>query len=68
LSLDYLSVPVVTRFLSPGRRWFAHGGFDVGFLLDARLKDVNTGAEKNVKDAVNGSDLMMLVGGGPLPA
>jgi hypothetical protein len=66
LSLDYLSIPLLARFLSPGRAWFANGGFDLGLLLDASLKDITTGAEKNVKSAINSVDLMMLVGAGTI--
>ena len=64
LRLDYLSVPVMARFLSAGGFWFVNGGFDLSFLLDASLEDVNAGGTKDVTSALNSVDLMMLVGVG----
>lgn len=64
LRLNYLSVPLMARFLSAGGSWFVNGGFDFSFLLNASLEDVNTGGTKDVTSALNGFDLMMLVGAG----
>jgi hypothetical protein len=64
LSLDYISIPVMARFLSSGGSWFVNGGFDFGFLLDASLEDVNTGSSADVKEAVNPFDVMMIIGAG----
>lgn len=64
LSLDYVSIPVMAKFLSPGGSWFLNGGVDVGILLDASLKDVNAGPEADVTDAVNEFDVMMVLGVG----
>ena len=62
LSLDYVSIPVMAKFLSPGGSWFLNGGVDVGILLDASLKDVNAGPKTDVTDAVNDFDVMMVLG------
>jgi len=64
LTLDYVSIPVLARFLSSGGSWFVNGGFDVGFLLDASLEDVNTGSSADVANSVNSFDLMMILGVG----
>jgi len=64
LSLDYISIPVMARFLSAGGSWFVNGGFDFGILLDASLEDVNTGSSADVKESVNPFDVMMIVGVG----
>jgi hypothetical protein len=66
LTLDYLSIPVVARFLSPGGSWFFNGGVDVGFLLDASLKDRTTGSTNTVESSINGVDVMMILGAGAI--
>jgi hypothetical protein len=66
LSLGYFSIPVMARFMSPRRSWFVNGGLDCGFLLNASLSDVNTGGSVDVKNFINGLDLMMIVGVGGL--
>ena len=64
LSLDYFSLPVIARFMTPGGSWFVNGGLDLGYLLDASLKSINTGSEVGVKNYINEVDLAMLVGVG----
>jgi hypothetical protein len=64
LSLDYFSIPVMARFMSQQGSWFVNGGLDCAFLLNASLTDVNAGGSVDVKNFVNGLDLMMLVGVG----
>jgi hypothetical protein len=64
LSLDYISFPVMARFLSSGGSWFVNGGFDFGFLLDASLEDVNAGSSADVKESINNFDVMMILGVG----
>jgi len=64
LTLDYLSIPLVARFLTPGSSWFINGGVTLDFLLDASMKNVPTGTTRSVKDLVNSVDLAMLFGGG----
>ncbi len=64
LSLDYISLPVIARFMTPGGSWFVNGGLDLGFLLDATLKNINTGSKAGVKNYINDVDLAMLVGVG----
>jgi len=64
LSLDYCSIPVMARFLTPGGSWFVNGGLDLGFLLAASARDVNAGRTADVKDFINSVDLMMLIGAG----
>jgi len=66
LSLDYFSIPVMARFTSPRGFWFVNGGFDCGFLLGASLSDLNAGGSVDVKNFINGLDLMMIVGAGVL--
>jgi hypothetical protein len=64
LTLDYLSIPLMARFLSPGGGWFINGGLDLGFLLDASLEDVNGGGTTDVRDFMNDLDLAMILGVG----
>ncbi len=64
LSLDYVSIPVMARFLSSSGSLFVNGGFDFGFLLDASLEDVNTGISADVKESINTFDVMMIFGVG----
>jgi len=64
LSLSYLSIPAMARFISPRGFWFVNGGLDCGFLLNASLSDLNAGGSVDVKNFVNGLDLMMIVGAG----
>jgi hypothetical protein len=64
LSLDYFSIPLIARFLAPGGVWFVNGGLDLGFLLSASLKNVQTESTADVKDLLNAVDLMMLLGVG----
>jgi Outer membrane protein beta-barrel domain len=64
LSLGYISIPVMARFLSPQRSWFVNGGLEAGFLHNASLSDVNAGGSVDVKNYVNGMDLMMILGVG----
>jgi hypothetical protein len=66
LSLDYLSVPVMARFVSQQGFWFVNGGLDFGFLLNASLSDVNAGGKVDVKKSINDLDLMMVFGVGRL--
>jgi hypothetical protein len=68
LTLDYGSIPVMARFLTPGGSWFVNGGLDLGFLLGASLEDRTTGGEADVETLINDTDLMMLFGvGGTIP-
>lgn len=64
LTLDYFSVPLMARFLTPGGTWFVNGGLDLSFLLDASLKDVNAGGTVDVQNLINDLDLMMILGVG----
>jgi hypothetical protein len=64
LSQDYISVPLIARFLTPGGSWFVNGGLDLGFLLDASLKTVSTGSKTEVRSYINEVDLMMVLGVG----
>jgi hypothetical protein len=64
LSFDYVSIPMMARFLAPGRVWFVNGGLDLGFLLSASLKNVQTESTADVKDLLNSVDLMMIIGVG----
>ena len=64
LSLGYLSIPAMARFISPRGFWFVNGGLDCGFLLNASLSDLNAGGSVDVKNFVNGLDLMMIIGAG----
>jgi hypothetical protein len=64
LTLDYFSIPLVARFLTPGGSWFVNGGLDLGFLLGADLKNVVTGSKSDVQSYINNVDLMMLLGVG----
>ncbi len=64
LTLDYVSIPVMARFLSSGGSWFVNGGLDFGFLLEASLEDVNTGSSADVKQSINTFDVMMIIGVG----
>jgi hypothetical protein len=64
LTMDYFSLPLMARFISPGKAWFVNGGFDLGFLLKALLEDVNAKRVADVKDAINTVDLAMLLGVG----
>ena len=64
LTLEYVSIPVMARFVSSGGAWFVNGGFDFGFLLDASLEDVNTGSSAYVKESINTFDVMMIIGVG----
>lgn len=66
LNLDYLSLPLTARFLSPRGAWFVNGGFDVGVLLKATLKDINAGGMADVKNSLNNFDFMMLFGVGAI--
>lgn len=66
LSLDYLSIPVMARFVSPRGFWFVNGGLDCGFLMGASLSDRTAGGSVDVKNFVNGVDLMMIIGTGVL--
>jgi hypothetical protein len=62
--LNYFSVPVMARFVSPQRAWFVNGGLECAFLLNASLSDVNAGGSVDVKNFVNDLDLMMIFGVG----
>lgn len=64
LTLDYVSIPVMCRFLSSGGSWFVNGGFDFGFLADASREDIRTGSSTDVKESVNNFDVMMIIGVG----
>jgi hypothetical protein len=64
VSLDYLSFPLLLRFLSEQRSWFVTGGVDIGFLLDASLKNLGTGTTTGVGSAFNEFDVMMIIGAG----
>jgi len=64
LTLDYVTTSVMARFMSPKGAWFVNGGLDCGFLLDASMRDVNAGGTVEVKEFVNGLDLMMILGAG----
>jgi hypothetical protein len=64
LSLDYFSIPIMARFLAPGRIWFVNGGLDLGFLLKGSLKNVPADRTVDVKDLLNSVDLMMIIGVG----
>jgi hypothetical protein len=64
VSLDYFSIPVIARFLTPGGFWFVNGGLDLAFLLDASRKDVTTGSTADVRHLLNDVDLSMLFGVG----
>jgi hypothetical protein len=64
LTLDYFSIPMMARFVAPGRVWFVNGGLDLGFLLSASLKNVQTESAADVRDLLNGVDLMMIIGVG----
>lgn len=64
LTLDYVSIPVMARFLTPGGSWFVNGGFDFGFLLDASLEDINAGISADVTESVNTFDVVMIIGVG----
>jgi hypothetical protein len=66
LSLSYITIPLMARFISPHRAWFVNGGLECGFLMDASLSDVITGGKADVKTFVNGLDLMMIFGVGGL--
>jgi hypothetical protein len=64
LTLDYLSVPVVVRFISPGGGWFINGGLDLSFLVSASLEDVTAGETTDVLNLINDLDLAMILGVG----
>lgn len=64
VTLDYLSIPLLARFLSPGGSWFVNGGFDLGFLLAASVEDIHTGRTMDAKEFISSVDLMMVVGVG----
>jgi hypothetical protein len=68
ITLDYLSLPLLARFLTTGGTWFVNGGVDLGFLLNASRHDITTGATVDVQSLLNDVDLMMLLGvGGVFP-
>jgi hypothetical protein len=64
LTLDYVSIPVIARFLSPGGGWFINGGLDLSFLIDASLEDINAGKTTDVRNLLNDLDLAMILGVG----
>jgi hypothetical protein len=66
LSLGYFSIPVMARFIAPRGFWFVTGGLDCGFLMNASLSNLNAAGTVDVKDFVNGLDLMMIIGAGVL--
>jgi hypothetical protein len=66
LSLGYFSIPVMARFISPRGFWFVNGGLDCGVLLNASLSNIISGGAVDVKNFVNGLDLMMIIGAGVL--
>jgi len=64
LTLDYLSIPVLARFLTPGGTLFINGGLDLSVLLHASLTDVNAGGSVDVQNLINDLDLLMILGVG----
>jgi len=64
LALDYVSVPILARFLVPGSIWFVNGGLDLGFLLKASLENTPANRTTDVKHYVTSVDLAMLFGVG----
>jgi hypothetical protein len=68
LAIEYASIPVMARFLSPGGSWFVNGGLDFGFLLGATLEDLNVGSQTDAAQAINDFDVMAILGvGASLP-
>jgi hypothetical protein len=66
LSLGYFSIPVMARFIAPRGFWFVNGGLDCGLLMNASLSNLNAAGTVDVKNFVNGLDLMMIIGAGIL--
>jgi len=55
LSLDYVTLPVLLKFVSRNRRTYFAGGLDIGFLANAAISDGDESVD--VKDAVKDIDL-----------
>jgi hypothetical protein len=70
LSLDYIAVPVLAKFVTVGGKVYVISGFNFSFLTGANLKGVEEGAEEiDVKDALKSFDVAVDFGvGGQLPA
>ncbi len=62
LTLDYISIPVMARFLTPSGSWSVNGGLELSVLLSASLKDINAGNEQTVDNLINSIDVAMVVG------
>lgn len=60
LSLDYISVPVGLKVVSPTERFYASSVLDLGFLTRANFNDGSS--DTDVKDAVNAFDLAIGIG------
>lgn len=70
LSLNYIAVPVLAKFVTVGGKVYVISGFNFSFLTSANLKGVEEGdEEEDVKDAVESFDVAVDFGvGGQLPA
>jgi len=54
-SLDYVTLPILLKFVSPDRKTYFAGGIDLGFLAGATLSDDSSSAD--AKDAIKDIDL-----------
>ena len=69
LSLGYIAVPVLAKFVTVGGKVYVISGFNFSFLTGANLTGVEDGDEEiDVKDAVKSFDVAVDFGvGGQLP-
>jgi hypothetical protein len=70
LSLDYIAVPVLAKFVTVGGKVYVISGFNFSFLTGANLTGVEDGDQEiDVKDALKSFDVAVDFGvGGQLPA
>jgi hypothetical protein len=55
LALDYVTLPILVKFMSGNRKTYFAGGLDIGFLASATLTDDDESTD--LKDSLNDIDL-----------
>ena len=64
VKLNYLSLPVLVKFMAAKGRTYFLGGLNVGYLLDGTLENPTNGDELDLSGVLNSIDLAAVAGFG----
>lgn len=64
LKLNYVSLPILVKVITTGRKWYVTSGLDFGWLTSATLSTLSGSQEMDVKSLLTDFDLSVIFGVG----